>query len=155
VEPVQLNESAEDVETQGEIMEIICQENEDSKLKNEDSPEEVVITAQEEEKEENRSPEKESQIQKEIIISPEPTQQMKIPAQPDESQNQQWMYLTLLQQQIDILRTQMMHLINKEQNLNKISVSTNTESVSIQEAGTETSFNVDAPEMVNYLFLNY
>jgi hypothetical protein len=156
VEEVQLDANAEDLEIQEGAMETSFQEKIDSELKSQDSPEGEVITAHEEDNEENLSVEKESQIQKEMILPPEPTQQMKITAQPEESQNQQWVYLTLLQQQIDILRTQMMHLLNKEHNLNRVSVSTNTPSVSIQESGTNTSFKVDAPEMVNYLFfLNY
>ena len=69
---------------------------------------------------------------------------------PGDSQNQQWVYLTLMQQQIDILRTQMMHLLSKDTKINTVSVSTNTSNFDIRDFGTNTSFKQDFPEKVCY-----
>jgi hypothetical protein len=47
----------------------------------------------------------------------------------------------------------MMHLLNKENNLNKVSVSTNTEPIVNQDCGTHTSFMVQVTEKVYKYFL--
>lgn len=104
-------------------------------------------------KEEEHVSEKGSNYQQSLGLEHPMT--LRITTKSDDSENQQqWVYLTLLQQQIDILRTQMMHLLNKDNNLNKVSVSTNTSSLSFQEYGTNTSFNLDIPEKVRFLLFN-
>jgi hypothetical protein len=135
--------SIEDVNVE---VEPSCQEKIDSELKNQDSNDDSSVIEQQQE--ENLSTDHELTRKKEMHEQP---LQIRIPPQPGDSQNQQWVYLTLLQQQIDILRTQMMHLLNKE-NINKVSVSTNTASVSLfEEIGTNTN---DVPEKVVFTF-NY
>ena len=140
------------------LNEIGAVEQESKDLADNNSKEEI----QEETKEETKEELKEEMISFENTVKQDSVTNdkqlhqapiIRISSQPDDSQNQQWVYLTLLQQQIDILRTQMMHLLNKENNLNKVSVSTNTEPIKNQDFGTHTSFMVQLSEKVCKYFL--